>query len=383
MGRNKGQQTNRRKKPEGLDDTASEMNRARRRRLLVLAVGLVAVVLVAVALRSLFRPDRGLLLLEATGLVDEAARLDPGSGRRDRASEAERLLRRYLGRSREEVSRATLLLACALILEQMDLASTPAPTDTEIRDLLDRVDLRRCDTEDLIRAASILFEGGRLGEATAFAGAALGRKDHREEALREASWICFHQGSNTAALGLCRELAQLVPDDPRPLEMMAAIHEARFEIDQLIEIDRRLLDLKPDNATEIRQRLVDNLVATGEAAQARKQYDLLRAEGTLGVHQEVTEAGLLYLEGDVEGASECVRQALEADAEDCPALKLRGKILLGQLQTSEAIETFRRLVEIDPTDCEGHYLLGQAYAQIGDIEQAQRHLRIHREILDF
>ncbi|MBC8876869.1 MAG: tetratricopeptide repeat protein [Planctomycetes bacterium] len=357
------------------------MDRARRNRLLVLAVGLVAVVVVAVALRFLLRPDPRLLLPEARGLVDEAAGLDAGSGRTDRASKAERLLRRYLDRSQEEVSQATLLLACALILKQSDLASPPWKTEMEIRGLLGRIDVRRCDTEDLIRGASILFEGGHLREAAAFAEAALRRGDHREEALRVASEICLEQGAGMAALELCREWAKLVPDDPRPLEIMGAIHEARSETDQLIKIDRRLLDLKPDNATEIRHRLVDNLVATGEAAEAREQYDLLRAEGTLGVRLEVTEAGLLYLEGDFEGASQRVRQVLEADAENHRALKLRGKIQLGQLRTSEAIETFRRLVEFDPTDYESHYLLGQAYSQNGDIEQAQRHLQIHRKIL--
>jgi len=251
----------------------------------------------------------------------------------------------------------------------------------EIRLLLECVDLRRCDTEVLIRGASILFEGGRLSEADAFAEAALRRRDHREEALRVASRICFDQGANTEALELCRELAQLAPDDPEPLEMMGAIHGARSETDQLIEIDRRLLDLKPDNTTEIRHRLIDNLIATGETAEARKQYDLLRAEASLGIRRQVTEARLLYLEGDFEGASERVRQVLEADPENCLALKLHGKILLGQLRTSGAIETFRRLVELDPTDYESHYLLGQAYAQSGDIEQAQRHLQIHRKII--
>ncbi len=358
------------------------MDRARRKRLLVLAIGLVAVVAAAVALRSLLRPAPSLLLPEAMGLVDEAAGLDAGSGRTDRASKAERLLRRYLDHSREEVSQATLLLACALILQERDLASTSSKTDMEILLLLECVDLRRCDTEDLIRGASILFEGGRLREAAAFAEAALRRRDHHEEALRVASRICFDQGADMAALELCRELAQLVPDDPRPLEMMGAIHEARSETDQLIKIDRRLLDLRPDNAAEIRQRLVDNLVATGEAAEAREQYDLLRAEGPQGIRQEVTEAGLLYLESDFEGASERIRQVLETDAENCRVLKLRGKILLGQLRTLRAIETFLRLVELDPTDHESHYLLGQAYAQSGDVEKAQRHLQIHRKVLD-
>ena len=305
------------------------------------------------------------------------------SGRTELASKAERLLRRYLDRSREEVPQATLLLACALVLQYGDGGSIPSNTDMEIRLLLQSVDLQRCDTETLILGASILFESGRLTEAAAFGEAALRRRDHREEALRVASLIRFDLGAYAEALTLCRELAELVPDDPRPLEMMGAIHEASGETDQLITVDRRVLDLKPVNATRIRHRLVDNLIATGEVAEARQQYDLLLAEEAFGDGQKVTEAGLLYLEGDSDGASECIRQALTANAEDCRALKIRGKIQLGELQTSGAIETFRRVVDLDPNDYEGHYLLGQAYAQSGDVEQAKRHLQLHREILDF
>jgi tetratricopeptide (TPR) repeat protein len=253
----------------------------------------------------------------------------------------------------------------------------------EIQLLLNMIDPRSCATEHLVRGASILVEAGRGGEAAFLADAALRRDDHREEVLCVASRICLEHGASTEALELCREWSRLAPRDPRPLATMGAIHQERSETDQLIRVDRLLLDLAPDNSREIRLRLLDNLIATGEAAEAREQYNLLREAGTPSLRSDMAEAGLLYLEADFERASECVRKILETDAQNCVALKIRGKIQLEQLQASDAITTFRRLVELAPDDYEGHYLLGQAYAQSGDMEQAQRHLRIHREILNF
>lgn len=45
-------------------------------------------------------------------------------------------------------------------------------------------------------------------------------------------------------------------------------------------------------------------------------------------------------------------------------------------QHESAAESFRRLIEIDPTSAYGHFGLGQSLKQLGDADEARVHLRL-------
>jgi tetratricopeptide (TPR) repeat protein len=165
--------------------------------------------------------------------------------------------------------------------------------------------------------------------------------------------------------------------------VMGAVYENQTKWDQLIDVDRKLIALDPTDVDQIRHRLVESLITTGRADEARKQFELLRANSPeLLQSSPLTEARLLHVEGRIDDALVILERVLAVSPNDSKALLLKGRIELARSKPEQAIQALNRLTEIAPTDNEAHYLLGQAYARSGDDVKAKHHLALHRRVLD-
>lgn len=366
--------------PELFEQARRSENRRLARRWGVALGTLVVVVAVWVVLeRGLLSPEP--LLEKARVSLGEVVQAKDCQARAEHAMEVETLLRRYLDRGGRQGDSARLLLAGALLQQSRGRQ----PTERErlaVDELLATVAPNRCATEYLLRGAWALASGGRADRADPLLSIALDRGEQREEALRMAAEVRITLGITEPLLPLCRELAELRPNDPQPWQMMIDIYGRLGQHSQLVDAERRLLELSPQ-AHEIHRWLVDDLVELGRAAEARKEFDLLwsRAPGELAQHP-LTQARLLHLEGRRSEALAIVLRLLAAKPHEPRALLLAGRIHLVEGRIDEAIAALEDAVRVDPTVPDAHYLLGQAYTRKGLADKAKHQMELHRRVLD-
>ena len=329
------------------------------------------------------RLDRERRLGDARELLDQLWLEQNEETRQQRAQEARLMLRGYLEEDGQEPSPAKLLLGVSLIAQGRD--QTPQE-NADILDLFGQVYPLECSTRDLLIATAFLLVSNRPAAADELVTAALNQGDQgelRPEVLRRAVNVRYYVGRDDDVLAHCRELTGLDPQDTYPLRVMASIYENQVKWDQLIDVDRKLMALAPPDAENIRHRLVETLITTGRADEARKQFETLSANAPeLPASSPLTEARLLHVEGKIDEALVILQQVLAASPNDPKALLLKGRIELARSQPDDAIQALTRLIQIDPTANEAHYLLGQAYARAGDAEKAKHHLAEHRRVLD-
>jgi len=359
---------------------AAENRRAVRRWAGVLAVVVAGGVAVVVALRSVLSPEP--LLVEARTLLDPAAdEKDPKNPAA--AGQAELLLRKYLKRGGQHRDSARLLLGCAVLVQQAGSQARTIQDQKGVGDLVDTVDPEQCPVEDLLLATRVLSKAGHLASADRMIAAALAKAELRDQALRLAIEIWVLLGRDDEVLECCRELNALCPGDPYPLVTMSLIYEKRGHADQLVKVQRKLIDLKPPDVNEIRRRLIMNLVTVGLGKEARTEFDLLRREAPqMLAAAPVVEARLLHLEGRSDEALRMVQRVVLEKSVDADALLLAGRIHLAQSRPQEAIPLLKGLAKSDPTQEEAEYLLGQAYSRLGDAQTAKQHFDRHRRLQD-
>lgn len=73
-----------------------------------------------------------------------------------------------------------------------------------------------------------------------------------------------------------------------------------------------------------------------------------------------------FAEGDLEGAIEAVKKALDEDPTNSDAYEMLGEFCKQSGRLDEAIEQAKKLVEIDPTSLMGHVNLSRYYMLKGD-----------------
>jgi Flp pilus assembly protein TadD len=233
---------------------------------------------------------------------------------------------------------------------------------------------------DLALAADVLWAHNmRLAEW--LVQQALARNDDRQAVLRVAARVRYEQRRDDEALAHSRELQAIDERDPFAWEVMGAIYENRNFIDQLPEVYRKRLELEPEKAAELRPRLIQFLIKSGDIPEARRQFGLLdRQEATL--ESRIVEIQLLEAEGESRSALRAAEEAIAEYPKDVTLLLSLGRIRLAQGELEQAVTALGELVALDPGNNEAHYLLGQAYARQAKPELAKRHLDEQRRILD-
>jgi len=324
---------------------------------------------------SVWRADPAPLLDQArSDLVVVVADETPPERRIELAREAESLLKEYLEAGGAESDTAKLLLASALLVRD---------EDRDAGKLLEEYDPDGTSAADLERAATIAFRKRQFGLADVLIGEALTRDDHRKETLRTALEIRYDLGRDEDVIAHIEELRKLVPDDPRPYLALTLVYEDRGDWDHVIDACKEFLRLQPEGADEARLILLEAYLTLGNADEASREIETLKAKAPELLDQmPMLEARLLNLQGKNDEALARADRVLEADPENVDALLLRGRIQLATGRFSEAIKTLETLTEIDPSNFEAHYLLGQALSRSGETERARRELALHQKLLN-
>lgn len=283
---------------------------------------------------------------------------------------AARLLERYLARSGSETDSARLLLAACVAEREPGRA----------HQYLRSVNLAACATPDLNHAALLFFRAGQQEVVGQLIDAALQTTDHRTHTLQTAALIRFDQGLAEDVLKYCLEWSRLAPRDAQPWRLMCFVYEDQGEAAMLAEAYRNWLERVPAEP-DVRRKLVDKLVQLGDAAGARREFQLLSvADSQVTPAVWLTEARLLHLEGQVDPALEKLHAVLQAEPTNAGALLLQGKVQLSRAQFVDAIASLQGVFKQDPTSLEARYLLGQAYARMGDAPRAKEQLALHEKL---
>jgi tetratricopeptide (TPR) repeat protein len=306
------------------------------------------------------------LLRQVNGSSTHAARQQLGQA-------AESLLMEYVSSDSPRASTAkTLLLAAQAIQGE--------PSSRAIE--LDQIQLGDVETPDLLLAASVMFGAGNFAASDHLVTEAVRRDDHREQVLRQAILVRYDLGRDDEVLKYARELSKLAPQDPNPWLVMAMVFKNRGQWNNVVDAYRQMIERTPVEArAPLEARLVYHLTTTGNAEEARNKFDDLKSKAPAVLDADpLIEARLLHLEGSSEAALALAQQALKQKLNDSETLLLISRIRLSRSQPQKVIDAMKELLESEPGNNEAYYLLGQAYAQSGDSQQAKKYLELHQEL---
>lgn len=289
----------------------------------------------------------------------------------------------YLKAGGEHETTARLFLSAALNLLQVSGMERPANEPARIERLLNEINARDCSASDLVIAIDLFVYVGQLGRADWLIGWVLEKHGDDPDVLRTAIKIRYDLGREDDVLELCRKLTVLAPQDPFPRRVIMMVHQDSGYAEKVVDAIDDLLPLLTPPAAEERITLIENLIAVGNLARARREFSALRDAAPEALsNRPMIEANLLMIEGKASEALPIADRVLSNDPRAIDALLLRGRILFAKNRIDEACDTLVQLVEIDPMNNDGHYVLGQALARRGDSEAAQFHLDQHRKLLD-
>ncbi len=207
---------------------------------------------------------------------------------------------------------------------------------------------------------------------------------HRSEAIEKLIPLKLRSGNDPAAEKLVDELARLSPDSPSPWLIRARGHEQRAALPEAAADYRELLarERNPARRAEGLRSMIRILIHLGEREEARKRLDelsLSSVDHTL--LDQLHDAQLKRLEGDIEGAWTQVGVVLKSDGTNLPALELRGALAMDRGDAVAAATDFQAVVNQQPWSQKAQYKLSQALARQGKTEDAAKHLAESRRLL--
>lgn len=343
---------------------------------IVVAVLLVAVLVTVVSLVvwNLTR-DPDARLKRARELLTEALDLRDPTDRTKTVREAEDLLKEYQRNGGQQESAANLLLCAALSAQGRHEQSLQYIGDVRPAE---------CESHDLRVAGTVLMRMGHVALPNMLLDELLRRPDRDSAMLRFAIDCRFVAERRTEVLKLCRELVRMEPDAVEPWLTMANIYETRSDWSEIAEPLQKYIELSTGNTNPHRLRLIRCLLKVRRVTEARLELDRLRSDAPEFVAQNrLVEALVLHAENKSDDALELLREIeLQNQQERVEAPKLMGKILLGQSRPDEAVKPLGDAIAADPSDHEAHYLLGQAYARLGETASAEKYLDRQGQLRD-
>ena len=201
------------------------------------------------------------------------------------------------------------------------------------------------------------------------------------EVVRRALPLLYGLGTHVTVIDWARRLQESSPDDPLGWEFEARAHEARGQLLEAIRAYEEAIDRGPERPAELRERLVELLLETGDVVRARAELvDLLSETSSFSVR--LIRVRLLQLEARYDDALAYCEELLVERPDDPEVLRLRGSLYLDLNQPRAAVDDLVRAVANNPRDARCHYRLSQAYLRLGQSDKAREHLRERDRLIE-
>ena len=249
-------------------------------------------------------------------------------------------------------------------------------------------DTSRCSPDDVALSALIFAQNREFESADRLLTAAMKTEPRTIAMLRAAARCNYEMGRGDEVLSVCQEWSRCDAVDPEPYRWILQVQEDRGLIHLTANACRHLLDRSINDRVAIQQKEINLLIRMGSSAEAREQFERANhdqpqansVESSAAREWRLMEVRLLHLEGVLPRARELLEEVLFVEPQNAEALLLKGRILLSASEVAEAVAILEQVVALRPTDGDSHYLLGQAYARQQRREQAQTHLKLHRQL---
>jgi tetratricopeptide (TPR) repeat protein len=181
------------------------------------------------------------------------------------------------------------------------------------------------------------------------------------------------RGVALAKTGNC---AQAIPSLERGMKADELVPKFWLDVCYASEGQRAIVLLSQQGNTTALHRLRGDmmLVLRGDAAGAVPEYaEALKLEPR-NPHLLEKQAEAYRTLGDTKQAETFARAALDVDAHEFSALQTLAQIAMKDRSYAEALVRLKQLMAIDPNDAWTQVELGVAYGQLGQPEEALRHL---------
>ena len=243
---------------------------------------------------------------------------------------------------------------------------------------LEQLNLVQAEGPFRLQAAALsgrcLLELGELREAYRVFSFVVAQQPDHIDGHRGLAAIAYDLGRLGEAVEHLQRVAELDLPDSRPHRLIGLIYKDMAQDTQSEEAYREALRRRPPAAAEREVRLE---LAEVLARQAKFADGLAILDGgdPAGAEPEPAFAAV---------RAECLRglgrpreaaEVLDGVLGKHPTAalyRLRGQVHKDQSQPVDALRCFERAVELEPTDYQAHYLLGQAYAGLGRKDDAAR-----------
>jgi tetratricopeptide (TPR) repeat protein len=219
------------------------------------------------------------------------------------------------------------------------------------------------------RALAVLVLLAVLIVATFLSGRFIWAEYHLRAARR-----AVERGHNPVAIQHLKALRRARPDDPEVLLLCARVARRSRAWGEAETFLDRYWELRGDDEALALERLLFQAMRGGvESAGPLLKARIDQDDPAAPLAREALVAGLLYRHR-LNEAEQHIHRWLERDPDSTMALFAKGKLQEQREQSSEALGTYRRLVEIDPEHDEGRLRLTTILVRLSQGEEALPHL---------
>ena len=293
------------------------------------------------------------------------------------APQAKSLLREALDDSGGEFDNAELALATILVSEeQWEDASG----------LFAQVDPAQCRSDLLLSFGRQTQARGKFAEALRALNPLREREGPESIAALEVLVPIHHDLKQSVEEVDCmQELAERDPREPARWWMLIDLLTRKQATHLVIEAMQEALkqELPEKDHRELHHRLIETLMFSGDATQARIEVDQLSQEEDPGsIRMLVHFANLHRMEGNFDLAMQSLERAIpQMGAEKFrEAIRLRAILSLDLGKFADAARDLEQAIDEEPFDQVAHSKLGDAYRGLGNTEKADYHTNFAESI---
>ncbi len=226
------------------------------------------------------------------------------------------------------------------------------------------------------RAAAVLALLALIGVISAGVAAFFWSDYHLSAARRE-----IDRGHNAAGFAHLESCRRVRPDQPEVLLLSARLarrNGAWTESEELL--DRYWRQRGDDDALVLERLLLRAARGEVESVQPLLEARIAQDDPSAPLAREALIAGLLY-RFQLDAAAWQIDRWLQSDPDSTMALLFQGKLFQQREQTSEALDSFRQILELDPEHDEARMLLTTGLLGVSQGEEALGHAEYLRHRL--
>jgi len=234
------------------------------------------------------------------------------------------------------------------------------------------------EQETWVLTGQAFYQIGETGRAKLCWERALVLDSDLLDAHRWLGVMYYDLGAMDNALKHLQRVSDLDPKDPRPDRLMGLINKDYERTHLAVTHYRESLRRDPDqaDAEEIRLELAEAEIKQKEFAAALATSKIC----TPSARQRVIQAECYLNLGDHKSAQRLVTGVLSDSPDDFKALLLNGQILMESGEIDQAVASFRKSVDRNPSDYHARFQLVQSLRRTGQDEEADRHEKVSDEL---